>query len=174
MEVKYFIWPEDSIEAVSSFANVIDMIEFFSQANRYGQYPFINDKYGMVAVYPFQWGGMEHETMTTIHRSWVLYGDDSGISHELSHMWWGDMVTCQDWRNIWLNEGFATYSDALYDEHRHGHSSFINTMNDQKPRAILLKTNPNAFPSITLPSQTSLPGEPSIAKALGFSICSGI
>jgi aminopeptidase N len=131
MEVKYFIWPEDSIEAVSSFANVIDMIEFFSQANLYGQYPYINNKYGMVAVYPFQWGGMEHETMTTIHRSWVIYGDDNGISHELSHMWWGDMVTCQDWRNIWLNEGFATYSADLYNEHQNGHSSFINGMNSE-------------------------------------------
>jgi aminopeptidase N len=131
MEVKYFVWPEDSSEAVTSFANVVDMIEFFSQPDLYAQYPFITDKYGMVAVYPFQWGGMEHQTMTTIHRWWVLYGDDSGISHELSHMWWGDMVTCQDWRNIWLNEGFATYSDALYDEHLNGHSSFINIMNDR-------------------------------------------
>ena len=131
MVVQYFIWPEDSSAAQNSFANMIDMIQFFSQSNRYGLYPFIADKYGMVAVYPFQWGGMEHQTMTTIHRSWVLSGSESGISHELAHQWWGDMVTCQDWRNIWLNEGFATYSDALYYEYRHGHNSFIALMNSR-------------------------------------------
>ncbi|MEO0093159.1 MAG: M1 family aminopeptidase [candidate division WOR-3 bacterium] len=131
MEVKYFIWPEDSIAATNSFANMVDMIQFFSEPNRYGLYPFIADKYGMVAVYPFQWGGMEHQTMTTIHRSWVLNGSESGISHELAHQWWGDMVTCQDWRNIWLNEGFATYSDALYHEYRNGHASFIDLMNSR-------------------------------------------
>jgi aminopeptidase N len=131
MEVKYFIWPEDSLAALTSFANMVDMIDFYSQPNRYGLYPFINDKYGMVAVYPFMWGGMEHQTMTTIHRQWVLYGSESGISHELAHMWWGDMVTCQDWRNIWLNEGFATYSDALYYEHSHGNAAFISEMNSR-------------------------------------------
>ncbi|MDH5187150.1 MAG: M1 family aminopeptidase, partial [candidate division WOR-3 bacterium] len=131
MEVKYFIWPEDSIAAVNSFALMIDMLEFFSQPEIFGSYPFITEKYGMVAVYPFVWGGMEHQTMVTIHRNWVRYGSESGISHELAHMWWGDMVTCLDWPNVWLNEGFGTYSDALYHEYRHGLSSFINLMNQR-------------------------------------------
>lgn len=94
-------------------------------------YPFVLDKYGMVAVYPFQWAGMEHQTMTTAHRFWVLNGSETGISHELAHMWWGYIVTCQDWRNIWLNEGFATYSDALYYEYRHGRTAFLSLMQER-------------------------------------------
>jgi aminopeptidase N len=122
--VHNFIWPEDSADAVSSFSHTVDMMDYFSDSARYGRYPF--EKYGMVEAYPFPWGGMENQTMTMVHQSWVRYGSDNGIAHELAHMWWGDMVTCQDWRNIWLNEGFATYSDEQYDFHQNGRSSFLN------------------------------------------------
>ncbi|MBN2464446.1 hypothetical protein JXD38_02310 [candidate division WOR-3 bacterium] len=120
--VQNFIWPEDSAYAVSAFANVVDMMYFFSDTARYGPYPF--EKYGHVEAYPFPWGGMENQTMTMVHRYWVRYGSDNGIAHELSHHWWGDMVTCQDWREIWLNEGFAVYSDEQYEYHSRGSSAF--------------------------------------------------
>jgi aminopeptidase N len=128
IEVKYYMWRNDSTRSVSAFANVIDMMQFFSSNDMYGPYPF--EKYGMNAVSPFQWGGMENQTMTMIHRSW-LYGDDDGIAHELSHMWYGDKITCFGWANVWLNEGFATYSDAIYMRHLNGQSSFITMMNQR-------------------------------------------
>jgi aminopeptidase N len=128
IEVKYYIWRVDSSRSHSAFQNMLDMLQFFSDTNMYGPYPF--EKYGMNAVYPFDWGGMEHQTMTMIHRQW-LNGDDDGIAHELSHMWWGDMVSCFTWAEIWLNEGFATYSDALYMKHRSGQSYFNNLMNSR-------------------------------------------
>jgi aminopeptidase N len=127
--VQNFIWPEDSSEAVSSFGRTVDMMDFFDDSLRYGRYPF--EKYGHVEAYPFPWGGMENQTMTMVHRNWVLYGSDNGIAHELSHMWWGDMVTCLDWRNIWLNEGFATYSDEQYTYHQSGRSAFISQIQDR-------------------------------------------
>ncbi len=122
--MQHFNWPEDSSEAVSAYQHCVDMITYFGDSMRYGRYPF--EKYGMVEAYPFQWGGMENQTMTMVHRQWVLYGDDNGIAHEMAHQWWGDMVTCQDWRNIWLNEGFAVYSDEQYEHHLNGLSSFLN------------------------------------------------
>lgn len=125
--IQNFIWPEDSIHAAAAFARNVAMMDFFT--SRYGPYPF--DKYGMVEAYPFPWGGMENQEMTMIHHYWVVYGSDNGIAHELSHQWWGDMVTCLDWRNIWLNEGFATYSDELYEYHQNGRNAFISLINNR-------------------------------------------
>ncbi|MEO0100942.1 MAG: M1 family aminopeptidase [candidate division WOR-3 bacterium] len=130
LEIKYYIWPEDSTAATNSFRNTPLMMTFFSDTNLYGPYPF--EKYGMVSLYPFAWGGMEHQTMTGVHRQWVTQGSEGGIAHELSHQWWGDMVTCFNWANIWLNEGFATYSDALYLGYRNGRAYFLNLMNSRK------------------------------------------
>jgi hypothetical protein len=70
---------------------------------------------------------MEHQTCATI-TTWHPLWAEVNIAHELSHQWWGDMITCQDFHHIWLNEGFATYSADLYFERVYGRQFFINTL----------------------------------------------
>ncbi|HTY07568.1 MAG TPA: M1 family metallopeptidase, partial [Candidatus Edwardsbacteria bacterium] len=114
--LNYFVWPQDTALSRAVFDSVAVMMGCFSQ--RFGRYPFA--KYGMVAVSPFMYGGMENQTITTIIRDWLSGNDQYGIAHELSHMWFGDMVTCGTWADIWLNEGFASYCEAIYYESRTG------------------------------------------------------
>lgn len=124
IEIREFVWPNDSIQSLTACQHMPDAMALFDSL--YGPYPF--HRYGQDAVYPYYWGGMEHQEQTTIHRAWILNSSENGMAHELSHQWWGDMVTCVDFRDIWLNEGFATYSDANYNWYRFGHGQFISTM----------------------------------------------
>ncbi len=124
VEIRHFVWLQDSIQSTIAFQHLPDAMYLFDSL--YGDYPF--GRYGQDAVYPYAWGGMEHQEQTTIHRAWILYSSENGMAHELAHQWWGDMITCVDFRDIWLNEGFATYSDANYNWYRFGYNNFITTM----------------------------------------------
>lgn len=124
IEIKYFFWPQDTIYAETAFQLTTDMMYFYDSL--YGDYPF--ERYGMDILYPFYYAGMEHQTLASIHRTYFINHYYYTMAHEMSHMWWGDMVTCFGWQNVWLNEGFGTYSDALYLERREGHGAFVNEM----------------------------------------------
>jgi len=81
------------------------------QESWFGPYPFADEKYGH-SEFTFG-GGMEHQTMTSLGSSAV-----SVVAHELSHQWYGDSITPKSWRDLWLNEGFATYSELIYFKER--------------------------------------------------------
>lgn len=123
MPVRFYSYPDKLTQALASWPIAVDQIAFYAQT--FGEYPFLNEKYGMAH---FTWsGGMEHQTVTSATSSSFGF-DQYLVCHELSHQWWGDMVTCRDWGHIWLNEGFASYCEALWAEHLGGVSAYKSYM----------------------------------------------
>ena len=92
------------------------IVDYFSKI--FGRYPFYKEKYGHCIAEPLM-GGMEHQTMTTL-----AFARGTLIAHELGHQWWGDHVTYQTWADIWLSEGFASYTEQLFVEHFLGDAAF--------------------------------------------------
>ncbi|MCR8470995.1 MAG: M1 family aminopeptidase [Candidatus Korarchaeota archaeon] len=112
-----------------SFSNTPDMLKFFEEFLMY-KYPWKN--YKQVCVSEFIVGGMENTTLTmltelTLHdeKAHAEFESEPLVSHELAHQWFGDLITTKDWGNIWLNESFATYLEALYMGHLKGEDRFI-------------------------------------------------
>ena len=125
----FYTPPSEIGEAMSSFRDTKDMMAFFESEIGVA-YPW--PKYDQICVNDFVAGGMENTSATTLTDGTLftdatenIHSSEGLISHELSHQWFGDLVTCKDWSHIWLNEGFATYYETLYAGHKHGRDALL-------------------------------------------------
>lgn len=123
-EVSYYVEPEYEPYARDIFGHTPEMMEHFSKLLGV-DYPWV--KYSQIAVRDYVSGAMENTT-ATVHgeflqndRRGLLDGSyEEYISHELFHQWFGDLVTCESWSNLTLNESFATYGEYLWNEYKYG------------------------------------------------------
>ena len=121
------VYPSELEAGKVTAARLPEMVKFFSEKTGV-KYPY--EKYAQTVARDFN-GGMENISATTQYD--VMIHDartdshrmDSLQSHELAHQWFGDYVTARNWSDIWLNESFATYFQALWDEHSLGHDDFL-------------------------------------------------
>lgn len=115
-------------DAEFTFRSTGEMLKAFNEFFGYS-YPW--NKYSQIAVEEFIYGGMENTTVTVLNKRLIIdeeteksYSPESTISHELGHQWWGDLITCRNWKEFWINESFATYSTAVWKEYKYGNDEY--------------------------------------------------
>ena len=128
-EISFWYTNQEEDWVDRTFEPTFDMLDWFT--DQVGlTYPW--EKYAQVVADDYFWGGMENTSATvltvdTLHdaRAEQDYSSQNLVAHELAHQWFGNLMTCRGWAELWLNEGFATYFAALYREHRQGWDDFI-------------------------------------------------
>lgn len=121
VELRYLVAPEHAADLDRSLGRTAEMMALFSRLTG-RKYPY--STYSQVCVADFIFGGMENTTATTLtdstlhdERAHQDFSSEPLVAHELAHQWFGDLLTCRDWSEGWLNEGFATYFEILWKEH---------------------------------------------------------
>jgi aminopeptidase N len=156
LPLEYYVYPDDTTNARESFKVTPSMIEFFNKATGF---PYPWEKYAQIILQD-HFGGMENTSATTLSDTWAVpdararldNSPSSLIAHELAHQWWGDVVTCKDFRHMWLNESFASYYDPLYFEFTLGRDEFDYTMYENQRAGIRVDTTRGRKPIVSIDS----------------------
>ncbi len=126
----YYVYPGREQLARKAFGKTPEMMRVFERLTGL-QYPY--NKYDQTIVAKFPFGGMENITATTMADTEIFFAETGLIdwvtdlvSHELAHSWFGNLVTCRNWAELWLNEGWATYMEAVYREEAEGRDAYLN------------------------------------------------
>ena len=119
-----FYWNtgENSSNLHNVEAKIVPMMTYFSQ--KFGLHPFEKNGFA-TANNQFTWGGMENQTLTILAPN---YWSENVVAHEFGHQWFGDMISPGTWADIWMNEGFATYCEAIWKEYTGGYSSYKSSI----------------------------------------------
>lgn len=128
--VEYYTYYGTEEQARRSFSKTPELLELYSRLLNY-DYPYT--RYSQTIVSQFVFGGMENITSTTQADTEILrnvpeespFSPNILVAHELAHSWFGNLVTCKNWANLWLNEGFATFMEAVFIENQRGHAAYL-------------------------------------------------
>lgn len=120
--LEYYVFKEHVADAKNGTAEMPKVMDFFSTV--FGEYPYAKEKYGMTQLGFYS--GIENQTNAIVNNMGPAKFYTS--VHELAHMWFADAITCATWQHGWLNEGFASYSEALWDENAFGKKKYIQNM----------------------------------------------
>jgi aminopeptidase N len=127
--VHFWVLPESKKKAKKALPEFLEHLAFMEELC--GPYPFRAEKYGIVETPHL---GMEHQTIIAYGNKFAggPFDYDWLHHHELSHEWWGNLVTCRDWKDMWLHEGFGTYMQALYTERKLGQEGLTSFMKQKR------------------------------------------
>ncbi len=131
----YYVYPGEESIVPLVFTDTKEMIRVFEEATKI-EYPY--NKYDQTIVDNFTFGGMENITATTYSDKEIFYARFPQlrgftvdlVSHELAHSWFGNLVTCRNWAELWLNEGFATYMEAVYRGKMYGQNGYTTKIKE--------------------------------------------
>ena len=129
--ITYWVLPENVEQGRVLFQDILEQMAWFESV--YGPYPFRGDKYGVVETPHL---GMEHQSIIAYGNRYRgnPWGVDQGFDflhhHEFAHEWWANLVTCRNWNDFWIHEGFGTYAQSLYAEHMRGPEGYKKRMSE--------------------------------------------
>lgn len=127
----FYIYPGTESLAQRKYGKTKEMMRVFEELTGVA-FPY--NKYDQTMVANFNFGGMENITATTMADTEIMMNPDNIVedlvSHELAHSWFGDLVTCRNWAELWLNEGFATYMEAAYREKVYGRADYLRKVRE--------------------------------------------
>ena len=125
--VDNYVYPAQYNISVDLYGMCEEMLDFYSSI--YGLYPFVTEKYGHATCTNLGAWAMEHQTCTSFNAGYISDpASEYVVAHELSHHWAGDCLTIGSWSHVWLKEGFASYSEALWAEHLFGFQGLYDYM----------------------------------------------
>lgn len=166
IENNNYVWEKDlndtakgGFNATIAYKNQPEMIRYYSRKfnidNAHG-YPF--EVYNNVAIAPFKFGGMEHQTLTSINRNWLRGFSEWGVAHETMHHWFGNYTTCATFNDLWWNEGGATWGEALWRESYAGLSGYESNVRSNRRDYLNSNIGLNLSPINGLPSDQLFSG----------------
>jgi aminopeptidase N len=149
----YYVYPDRTDIVPNAYGKTKEMMRIFEEITKI-KYPF--NKYDQTIVANFTFGGMENVTATTMADTEIFLANfdfakgsvEDLVSHELAHSWFGNLVTCKNWSELWLNEGLATFMESAYREKMYGRADYIRKIKDDVAEFMIedsYKKNPHGL-----------------------------